>query len=160
HDRLTIRWPPAERSDAERQLAELSEPARAALAAAAVIGREFDLAILEQVLAGAAGDLLSVLDEAVRAGLLEPLPEHVYSFTRALVREVLYDSLSAPEQARLHAAVAQALTGFVAPAGARGATAAELAHHFHQAALPGGAEPLEQAVGYAVAAATIAAEEG
>src|SRR5690606_4425569 len=26
HDRLTIRWPPAERSDAERQLAELSEP--------------------------------------------------------------------------------------------------------------------------------------
>lgn len=52
HERLTIRWPQTERSEAERQLARLSESARAALAAAAVIGREFDLAILEQVLAG------------------------------------------------------------------------------------------------------------
>jgi hypothetical protein len=158
HERLTIRWPDPERAEAERQLARLDHRARTALATAAVIGREFDLAILERVLAGA-GDLVRTLDEAVRAGLLVALPEQVYSFAQALLREVLYDSFRTPERARLHAAVAEALTSFAGQVGERGPTVAELAHHFGEAAVPGGAELLDRAIGYAVAAATVATEE-
>jgi ATP/maltotriose-dependent transcriptional regulator MalT/DNA-binding SARP family transcriptional activator len=128
------------------------------LATAAVIGREFDLAILERVLAGAR-ELVHTLDEAVRAGLLVAQPEQVYSFAQALVREVLYDSFRAPERARLHAAVADALTGLAGQVGERGPTVAELAHHAGEAAVPGGAELLDRAIGYAVAAATVATEE-
>jgi DNA-binding SARP family transcriptional activator/DNA-binding CsgD family transcriptional regulator len=159
HERLNIRWPEPERAEAEQQVAGLRDRPRAVLATAAVIGREFDLAILERVLAGA-GDLVRALDEAVRAGLLVALPEQVYSFTRALVREVLYDCFPAPDRARLHAAVAEALSGLAAQVGERRPTVAELAHHFGQAAVPGDAELLDLAIGYAVAAAAVATEEG
>ena len=70
-----------------------------------------------------------------------------FSFTHALVREVLYEQPSASRRVRLHKRVGEALESL-------GGTNAELAHHFYEARHVGGAE---KALEYALAAAEQAA---
>ncbi|MER5300212.1 BTAD domain-containing putative transcriptional regulator [Streptomyces lasiicapitis] len=97
------------------------EPTRTVLRKAAVLGSVVDLDVLVEVV----GDEEAVLD-AVEAGggagfltvgrpepsglppLGQPSPDRV-EFAHDLVREVLYDDLSAPRRARLHAAVGETL---------------------------------------------------
>jgi DNA-binding SARP family transcriptional activator len=132
-----------------RRLARLSRPARDALAAAAVIGREFDYDVLETTGPVAGDELVDALEEAVADGLLREDPERVgrYAFAHALVRATLYDSLSGLRRARLHGKVGEAL---IARRGAQlDAHLGRLAHHFALAA-PAGAP--ERAVDFALAA--------
>ncbi|GIG61240.1 hypothetical protein Lfu02_56120 [Longispora fulva] len=173
-DRLPIRWPAEARAEAVARIDALAPGTRRMLATASVIGREFDLAILEKVGAAAtpsaaellaAGgpatpeahdgiDPLTALDEGVSAGLLTALPGQVYAFDRAVTREVLYESLPARDRALVHEATADALTAFSADVGERGPTAAELAHHLVAAAVLGGDDRLDRAISYSVAAGT------
>ena len=55
--------------------------------------------------------LLEVLDEAVAARLIAPVPQRVglYSFSHALIRETLYETLSMAERVRLHRHIGEAL---------------------------------------------------
>ncbi|WP_018348743.1 LuxR C-terminal-related transcriptional regulator [Longispora albida] len=146
--RLPIRWPAAFREPAQLAIARVLPAHHAVLAAAAVIGREFDLSILERV----AGDALPALDAGVEAGLLRQLPREVYAFRQAVIREVLYDTLPAGRRATLHEAVADALTELSGDTGDRAPTLAELAHHLVAAAVPGGAQRLDRAISSAVLA--------
>jgi class 3 adenylate cyclase len=94
-----------------RRLSRLSEDANRVLACAAVLGLEFDPAVVL-----AAGGLpedavLSALDEAIAARLLveTPGPAVRNRFSHALVRATLYDELSAARRVALHRKVAETI---------------------------------------------------
>ena len=78
---------------------------------AAVIGREFDHALLAEV-APADVDLRSAIAAAEAAGLIHRTsvaPTLAYRFTHALTQEVCYDSLVGHQRKTLHGAIGRAL---------------------------------------------------
>jgi DNA-binding CsgD family transcriptional regulator len=92
----------------ERRLSRLSLPARELLATAAVLGRRFDLALLQQVTGVAERELLVLLKEAVGARLVAELPadrpgsEAPFAFAHALTRHVIAARLLARERVLIH----------------------------------------------------------
>ena len=98
---------------------------------AAVIGREFDHALLAEV-APADVDLRSAIAAATAAGLIRQTsvtPTLTYRFTHALTHEVCYDSLLAHQRQTLHGAIGRALAAMHAT----DERASLLAHHFARA---------------------------
>jgi class 3 adenylate cyclase/tetratricopeptide (TPR) repeat protein len=93
-----------------RRVSSLSDRANTALGIAAVLGRDFDLGILERVADMTTDELVDGLDEAIRAGIvLELEGPGRYTFTHALVRETLYEELTATKRVRLHRLVTDVL---------------------------------------------------
>jgi len=127
------------------RLSRLSETANEVLATAAVIGREFDVALLGQSVDVGSDAMLDALEQAEKARLIVAAPARPgrYSFAHALVRSTLYDELPASRRLRLHRRIGLALEGRT------GSLAAELAHHFGEAAPLGESA---RAVSYARAA--------
>jgi DNA-binding SARP family transcriptional activator len=114
-----------------RRVARLSEGCREVLAAGAVIGRDLDERLLQQVLGRACDEQL---DEAVRARLVDPSGGN-FRFSHDLVRQTLQAALPAGERRRLNAATAAALEqSEPAPTPA---VVARLAHYYAEA-LPEG----------------------
>ena len=117
-----------------RRLSRLSEICKQALNISSVIGREFDLHLLLPLAVPITElDLLSAIDEALEAQLIQEVPEQAerFRFSHALIQEALAQELSATRRTRLHAQIAQSLEeihGAVASV-----HAAELAHHFSRA---------------------------
>jgi DNA-binding SARP family transcriptional activator/tetratricopeptide (TPR) repeat protein len=121
------------------------------LRVAAVIGRDFDAALLEQLLELDEEQFLLALEEALAAGLLLESSSEPgrYSFSHTLIRDALYEGMSAARRARIHRRVGEALE-------AAGETSpGALAHHFTHAA---SREDAEKAISYARAAADRASE--
>jgi DNA-binding CsgD family transcriptional regulator len=158
-ERLVLDWPADVRAAAQAALAPLDRPTREVLETASVIGREFDLAILERILAGGP-DPIRAVDLALAHGVLAARSSQVFAFRRALVREVLYDSLGVARRTALHESVAATLADFRRHVGERGPTVGEFAHHLIAAAALGGDDRLDQAITYATAAAVAAAADG
>ncbi len=134
-----------------RRLARLDPKTVEWLRVAAVIGREFDAALLEQLVAFDEEQFLAALEEALAAGLLlesTALPGR-YSFSHALIREALYEGMSSHRRARIHLRVGEALEA------AGEGSARVLAHHFTRAADPANAE---KAITYAARAGAEAVE--
>jgi DNA-binding SARP family transcriptional activator len=104
--------PPRIRKLIQRHLASLDALAQEALATAAVIGREFDFALLHAACACPPRELATTLEELVRRRILTGTGDAFY-FTHARVREVVYGSLSPQRQKVLHGAVAHARAYFV-----------------------------------------------
>ena len=130
-----------------RRLDRLSEECNQVLTIASVIGREFGLDALERVSDLSGDRLLETVEEAVAGHIVAELPGTVgrYSFSHALIRETLYDELSATRSVRLHRRIAEELEGMY---GAKPEPhLAELAYHFLEAAKGGG--DVDKAVGYA-----------
>jgi class 3 adenylate cyclase/tetratricopeptide (TPR) repeat protein len=94
-----------------RRLDGLSASARRALALGAIVGDEFDLAIVEAAEAAAGAALFDVVDSGACRGLVAELPGNVtgYRFAHALVRQVVLAPLSPTRRAKLHWQVAMAL---------------------------------------------------
>jgi tetratricopeptide (TPR) repeat protein len=109
----------------ERRLARLSQSCFDAMAAASVIGQRFDAELLATV--SATVGLPGLLDESERARVIEAEGPSRWTFTHALVRDVLYEGLAPSKRATLHRAVGNALEA------ADGERAAEIAVHFLQA---------------------------
>jgi DNA-binding SARP family transcriptional activator/tetratricopeptide (TPR) repeat protein len=126
-----------------RRLERLDQQAIELLRVAAVIGRDFDSALLERVLDLGEDEFLNTLDETLAAGLVveSPARRGHYDFTHALIRETLYDGMSAPRRARIHRRVGEALE---TSGGERYLTM--LALHFTRAA---GSQDAEKAIEYA-----------
>ncbi len=126
------------------------------LRVAAVIGRDFDPVFVEQLLRLDEEAFLAALEEALASALiLERVAEPGrYSFSHALVREAVYEGMSAQRRQRMHARVGEALEQ------SDRAPASALAHHFTRAA---SAAVAEKAVTYAAragdAATAISAHE-
>ena len=104
----------------------LGEEVDRALAAASVIGRDFDADLV-----AFAGDMdidrcIDYLDVALRAGMLSEIDDR-FTFTHALIERALYDGLSSPRRARLHRRVAEAIEQ---SSRVSAEWAASLAHHW------------------------------
>ena len=134
-----------------RRLGRLDPQTVEWLRVASVVGRDFDASLLEQLVALDEEEFLSSLEEALAAGLLlESTAEPGrYSFSHALIREALYEGMSAHRRARIHRRVGEALEA------AGEASPRALAHHFTRAADP---EEAEKAITYASRAGAEAAE--
>jgi DNA-binding SARP family transcriptional activator/tetratricopeptide (TPR) repeat protein len=98
-------------------LSRLSPAARSGLAVAAVIGRDFELDLLERLLAMPEDSILGLLDECIAAGLVAETPGALdrYAFVHTLIREAAQEQLSASRRARLHGSVGAALEELRAP---------------------------------------------
>jgi DNA-binding SARP family transcriptional activator len=130
------------------RLARLAEATVRLLSVAAVIGSDFELALLELVSDLDGDDLAAALDEAVAAALLTETAEgdsESFSFSHALLRRTLLTRLTRANRRRVHARVADALEA------TRGDVALlEIAYHLCEA-LP--AADRERALDYATRAA-------
>ncbi len=138
-----------------RRLQRLSDECKNVLTLAAVLGAEFELEALRRVADRELEPLLDLLDEAISAGVVgEVAGAHGrFRFAHALVRDALYDDLTATGRMRLHRRAGEVLEELYA--GDPDSHLAELAHHFHEAAPAGAAA---KAVGYARLAGDRAAE--
>jgi DNA-binding SARP family transcriptional activator len=131
-----------------RRLESLDVRAMECLRAASVIGRDFGLPLLERVVSLDEDELLAALDAVIDAGLISeaPSPPGSCSFSHALIRETLYEGMSAPRRARFHRRIAEALE----QAGAQDdRQLIALALHFTRAASP---ENAGKAIEYATRA--------
>jgi DNA-binding winged helix-turn-helix (wHTH) protein/tetratricopeptide (TPR) repeat protein len=116
-----------------RRLADVPAATRAALDAAAVVGRTFDLRTVAEALAMEPRAVLAALEPAIGARLVAATARHHgrFAFGHGLVREALYAALSASRRTALHARVGAALERETP------APVAEIAQHFLRA-LPDG----------------------
>jgi DNA-binding SARP family transcriptional activator len=154
--RLAI--PPGVRDVIVRRLGHLSPECNSVLGLAAAMGREFALEPLGRVSAVPDDELLDRLDEAIAARVVTGVPgvPGRLRFAHVLIRDTLYDGLTAVRRVRLHRAILDALEDRYGDE--PGPHLTELAHH----AIAGN-DPL-RGIGYARRAgdralATLAFEE-
>ena len=93
---------------AGRRLDLLDGPARRVLSAAAVLGPEFDVAHLSDIVELPVSVVQARLRPAFETGLIDELPERPggYRFSHGLMRDAVFAQLPATERATVHAAVA------------------------------------------------------
>jgi class 3 adenylate cyclase/DNA polymerase III delta prime subunit len=127
-----------------RRVKRLGPATAEMLAAAAVIGPEFDLATLTAITSAQDEAVLDVVESACEARLITELgPEH-YRFAHALVEHSLYDSISPTRRARLHRRIAELIE---ADQQHRLDRVGELANHWSKATAPAdSAKAIEYAV--------------
>jgi class 3 adenylate cyclase/tetratricopeptide (TPR) repeat protein len=106
------------------------------LSLAAVIGRDFDLDVLERAATLSEDELLAILDAAASAALVRELADTPgrFSFAHALIQHTLYEDLGPNRRARAHRQVAAALEDLCGDK--PGARVGELARHWTAATLP------------------------
>ena len=109
------------------RLARVSPDCRALLVVASAIGDEIGLEPLEPVAELDRKTILNALEEAEREGLVTEVAGSLgrHRFAHGLVRESLYEELSAADQAELHGRIGEALEAL--HAGAADPPVAELA---------------------------------
>jgi class 3 adenylate cyclase len=130
-----------------RRLNLLSEECNEMLAVGAVIGREFDLALLEQVSGQTGEQLVERIDEALASRVIQEMADAPgrYRFYHALVRETLLDELNTTRRVRLHRKIGETLEEL--HEGALEPHLAALAYHFAEGAHAGG--DVDKAIQYA-----------
>jgi tetratricopeptide (TPR) repeat protein len=117
-----------------RRLERFSAETRKVLTTAAMVGRDFDLDLLEALAEAASDVVLAALEEAERAGLISSFAREGkarFAFTHELIRQTLVTPLSLPRRQRLHLRVAEAIRQVYA--GSIDERAGELAYHYYQA---------------------------
>jgi tetratricopeptide (TPR) repeat protein len=105
-----LRLPEEVRALVRRRIAGLSHEAVSALRVASVVGREFDLSILQRAFRMSTVRLVAAVAEAAAAGVVTSLTTTTrYSFTHELVRATLYDDLPAARRLELHLTIGRTL---------------------------------------------------
>src|SRR5262249_50764078 len=133
-----------------RRLGRLSETTNRALAAAALLGPEFEFELLAPMSGLSEDEVVQAVEGALANRMvverLGPMGPH-YAFTHALVRQTLYKELSLPRKQRLHLKAAQAIEsvhqGNLEP------HVAALANHYRMA---GAAADAEKTIEYSIRA--------
>ena len=149
---VEMRIPDGLRDVIGKRLSSLSESCNQVLAVAAVIGRDFRLAVLQKVAGMIDEKIFKALEEARKAAVIEERTGTGavvnYRFAHAFFRQTLYEEIIAPRRIRLHQQVARALEEVYK---ARlDEHAAELAEHFSYSS---DAADLTKAVSYGEMAA-------
>jgi len=116
-----------------RPIEGLSGPCAELMQAAATWGREFSLPAAAAVAGRTHEQALDLLDEAIRAGIVQPSSDGTtdYRFAHALFQEAIYDAMSLGTRARLHRIAARRLEQ--QHGGVLETVASELAYHHHRA---------------------------
>jgi tetratricopeptide (TPR) repeat protein len=133
-DDLGGQMPGSVRDVLERRLQRLGDGVREPLAAAAVIGQEFDLELVGRMVDGGADAVVAAVDAAADAGLVVA-PRHPgdrYAFAHGLIVTTLYEGLGPARRARMHHRAATALEDLCGAGadGQRPARVGELARHW------------------------------
>ncbi len=149
-----LRIPDEVRALIRRRVAALPRDAVATLRLAAVIGREFDLQLLQRASRPSPARVMTVLADAVAVGLIAEVSATPprYSFAHDLVRETLYDDLPPRRRLEFHQAVGRLLE--IAYGDDLDPHLSEIAHHLLLAAPLGDAD---RAIEYLVRAGDRAA---
>ncbi len=112
---------------------ELSESARQVLRLAAIAGRRFDFALLQQLTQHDEQQLLTLMKELMAAQFVVEESEERFAFRHALTREDVYAELLVRERKKLHGTIAETMEQLYASA--YDAHLAELAYHFYEAGM-------------------------
>lgn len=107
-----LRLPPGRAALIAQRLSRFSSSTQAVLAAAAIIGREFDVELVVASGAGSEPAVKLALSEALTAGLLRPSLERregSYAFAHEEIAKVLIEPLARDQLRQLHHRVGQAL---------------------------------------------------
>jgi class 3 adenylate cyclase/tetratricopeptide (TPR) repeat protein len=102
-----IRMPNTLRAVLSARIDRLPELSRHVLQNAAVIGRSFDLRVL-QYLTSLNGELASQIQDLSDASLIEPAPE-AYIFRHVLIQEAAYESILIKKRAELHRTIGETI---------------------------------------------------
>jgi DNA-binding SARP family transcriptional activator len=152
-----LRLPENVRRVIAHRLAGLGERTEQWLRVAAVIGRDFDATLVERVSPLDEDQSLTALEDALSAGVVVERSRGAaasrfgYSFTHVLIRETLYEEMSALRRAQIHRRVGQAIEQSDRADGLTyDERVAMLAEHFTRAAGP---QDAEKAIRYAMQAA-------
>jgi DNA-binding winged helix-turn-helix (wHTH) protein/tetratricopeptide (TPR) repeat protein len=137
---LRIDLPQRVREAITHRLSSLSTTCLHVLTVASVIGRDFELSLLNRALAVSKraptnATLLAALDEAVAAHFIAADRSGRYSFCHALIRQALYESLNPARRMLLHRQIGNLLEEM--RNGDQEKSLAELAAHFYLAAPDG-----------------------
>ncbi len=138
-----------------RRLSRLGGDVEGVLRSAAVIGYEFDIDLLADVVGRDPDDVLDALDTAQAANLVIEIGVDRHRFAHALVRETLHGELSSSRRARQHRKVAEALEA--RHADDIDTVITELATHWAEASA--GGDPT-RAIELALRAGDLAADRG
>jgi tetratricopeptide (TPR) repeat protein len=133
--RAVASLPETARDAIAQQLDCLSESTRDVLTVGAVIGREFNARVLNHLRSMAPEMLAPALEEAKRAGIVTEQEGALYKFSHILVRDVIYERLSAKERATLHRRIADSLESLYDVE--VDTYLSEIAHHYVEAASTG-----------------------
>jgi pilus assembly protein CpaF len=114
-----------------RRIQRLSEPAQRMLVAAGIIGRDFDIPLLEAFGELSGHELRDALDEATRGHFLAAAGKETYRFAHDLVRQRALAALPLPRLQAYHLAVADTLERVYGKFA--GEHAAEIGYHLYQA---------------------------
>ncbi|MCA1706354.1 MAG: hypothetical protein LC808_25065, partial [Actinobacteria bacterium] len=136
---IGFRVPEGARGIIRSRLEGVGEEVTELLSVASVIGREFDLTLLQRVVDIEMEALLEMLAQAVAAQVIsETSALGRYAFTHILIRETLYEDLTAAKRMRIHRTVAETLEeSYAAQLESR---LPELAHHWFKSAQAGDAD--------------------
>jgi class 3 adenylate cyclase/tetratricopeptide (TPR) repeat protein len=128
--------PASVREVVAHRVARLGQDTERALSLASVVGRDFDLDVLSQLIEADEDQLIDVLEQATSAGLITESDDRAghYRFVHALIQHSLYQDLSATRRQRAHHRVAEALEEV--GSAADNDRLAELARHWMAATRP------------------------
>jgi DNA-binding CsgD family transcriptional regulator/tetratricopeptide (TPR) repeat protein len=119
----------------------LSEPARQILTLAAVAGRRFDFALLQELTHHDEQHLLQLIKELIAAQLVVEESAEQFAFRHALTRQAVYADLLVRERKALHRRIADTMEQLYSAV--LDMHLADLAYHFYEAGA------WEKALGYA-----------
>ncbi len=116
-----------------RRVGQLGGDARQALTLAAVAGRRFDFALLQEALHLREDQLIPLMKELIAAQLVVEEAPDQFAFRHALTREAIYSQLLARERRSLHRILAEALASLSPSPSLREAYLTDLARHSYEA---------------------------
>jgi DNA-binding CsgD family transcriptional regulator len=117
----------------QQRVALLSREARDLIGRAAVLGRRFDLTLLQELSRRDDQELLGQLKELVAAQLVVEEEPDQFAFRHALTQQAIYNGMLGRERRTLHRAAADAIERLAS--GAPETQLAALAYHYAQAEL-------------------------
>lgn len=142
--------PPVPRSvwdTVQQRIRRLSKEATQMITLAAVAGKRFDFAVLQQVMRCDEEHLLLLLKELVALQLVIELSAEQFAFRHALTRQAVYTGLLTRERRTLHRALAEAIEQLYTCTPLLDAYLEELAYHYYEAGTWSQALAYEQRAG-------------